>query len=82
MTALQWSWERRARRLQHEREGLIERVRDAEERAAEFKQSQARAEAVERQIAQMHATRAWRVAASYWNVRDRLTSRLGARGRW
>lgn len=87
LAALQWSSERLARELQRQREALIERLRDVEERAAEIEQTLAatqasagRAEALEQQVAQMRATRAWRAATCYWSARDRLLTRLGSQG--
>jgi hypothetical protein len=87
LAAQQWSSELLAREIQQQREGLITRLRDAEERAAEIEQTlaatqaaAARAESLEQQVAQMRATRAWRAAARYWSARDRLATRLRSRG--
>ena len=87
MAALQSSSEGRAREMQRQREELIERLRDGEEHAAEIERTlaaaqmgAARAAALEQQVAQMRATRAWRAAARYWRARDRLAKRLGSRG--
>jgi hypothetical protein len=76
LAKLQWSWEHLARRLRIEEGALHERLAEAEAAAARARESAAldRAEALalEQELAELQSTRAWRVAARYWRLKERL----------
>ena len=89
LTALQWSWERSAREGQHAQASLHERLVVAEqaseasataanverERAATLERAAGAAVALRAELDTIHASRAWRLAASYWRWRERLLRR-------